>query len=126
MEVISNKNIKVFLKIKNTNRGEKNKVILFEARYNYSRVNFGNNQSITIETYFNDEYIKQIGIGNVENVEYNWNNTSAFLMDCIKYNLKVVSINGEFLEKEINPYSEKYEFEIPSGERIIEVELKKL
>ncbi len=61
-------------------------------------------------------------------------------MDCIKYDLRVVSINGEkitvaisntdpieYKEVEVNPYSESIQYELKQiGDQLIEIELIKL
>lgn len=117
---------------------------LFGARQRYLRVNFGNSVGLDIkQVKFDDEYKKEIGI--FKDFEKWEEGYSAFFIDCIKNDLRVVSINGEKLKRkstfkvketlhqqeeilsEINPYCDEYEYPLPYiGVHKIEIELRKV
>ena len=129
--------MKVTLTVDNTNIGISKELILFGARENYLRPNWGNNRCINIIKVEFDEYYKReiginTGIEETEEVFY-----TVLLMDCVKYNFEVVSVNGKVpvfkiknsdktLTRPINPYLETYKMDVPSGENKIVIELKKL
>lgn len=115
-------------------------LILFGARYNYLKANYGNNSAIEFNKLEADEEYKNT-IGDFPDDSYG--NMSAFIMDCIKHNLRITSINGRPLKKnlkvngvtfevtqeekeidELDPYSEQYETLAFGGENKFEIEFK--
>lgn len=127
------------IKIDIENRLENNEVILFGARHNYLRANWGNNSRITFNSLeFDENYLNAIGILNIENQPED-GLMSCFHNDCIKHDLRVVSINGEPLKKiilgtepieyetikELNPYTDEYKIKLNIGITSIEIELIK-
>lgn len=118
------------------------KVKLFGAKFAYIMVNFGNEVGINISKIEGDDEYKQ-KIGDYVNPfsEKSYTYFSAFLLDCIKYNFIITSINGEPLKRlvkskkigeydtyeiieELNPYSDMYVADVKSGENIFEFEIK--
>jgi len=136
---ISNENMKVIITV--NNKLDKNFIKLFGARHNYLMSNFGNNNSIEfINVECDDNYEKNIcGFDSV-----GYAKVSSLLHDFIKYDLRVISINGEPLKRkikgidtidvieyeiieELNPYLNEYVYDLNQiGEHKIEIELKKL
>lgn len=78
---------------------------LFNARQNYTSCNFGNSANVVVSIKEADAtYQKLCG-----KFDDNLNETGKyglFLADCIKYNLKITSINGA--KTSINPYNESF------------------
>ena len=116
-----------------------NKLVLFGARHNYLSINHGNNVAIEITNVeFDDEYKKFVGLTDYSG-KPDWTNYVCFIMDTIKYNFRIISMNGDSLKREIkntspveyetidelDPYMNSYEYELTSiGEHRITVELK--
>lgn len=120
--------ITVFNKVNQTQ-----KLIMFGARDNLMKVNYGNSIYIEFSKIEADE--------EYESAYGKLNSLHAFMQDCIKYNLKINLINGKPLkqsfkvdnitfdviqeEKEldgINPYNETYETLVFGGENKFEIE----
>lgn len=130
----SNKNMKLIITV--NNKSDRAWLKLFGARHNYLMVNFGNNSNIEIKNVeCDDNYEKNIG--GFESIEYA--KYGSMLHDFVKYNLRVISINGEPLKREIkgsnpieyeiieelNPYSQEYIYELnKNGKHKLEVLLK--
>jgi hypothetical protein len=92
-------------------------VPFFKAKKTYLQPNFGMPVFLELSvTSIDDEYIEKLG---------ETTTISEFLMDCIHYDLRVVSINGEPLKNKkdeeiiINPYNEEYNLAINSDRSII-------
>lgn len=81
------------------------KIILFGAKYYYFWPNFGNTTGITVSVInVCGEYKKLCGevlLPNGHNDGY-----GSFLLDCGKYDLQIVNINGKNVS--IDPYKEIY------------------
>ncbi len=120
------------------NRGRKgDKLILFGARHNYISINLGNNITVDIvEAIIDYDYKTQTGLIYSNPKPSNKNKYMPFLMDCIKYDFRVISINRnklirlvpdsnpkEYKQGVINPYCEEYEYEMTAGVNTIEIEL---
>ena len=120
----------------------KDELVLFGARYNYMTANFGNKTSIELKSLeFDKDYKKEIGIDDaIEGYESvygdGWWRFHAFIMDCVKYDFEILSINGNIPEVKFNgvdkkttryldPYLQTYKMEITSGISKIEIELRK-
>ncbi|MCX6310523.1 MAG: hypothetical protein NT084_02695 [Bacteroidetes bacterium] len=97
-------------------------LVLFGARHNHHAVCYGNSSTLRMQTYFDDDYRKFVGLPDDYNdVDMGY---SGFLMDCIKYDFRINRINGKPLMKTIkdtdpftyeevpfnkfNPYIEEY------------------
>lgn len=96
-------------------------VPFFKAKKTYLQPNWGNASFLELSvTSIDDEYIDKLG---------ETTSISEFLMDCVHYDLCVISINGEPLrnkegyEIQINPFSEEYYLPVNSGYNHFEIEL---
>lgn len=116
------------------------KVMLFGARHNTLRVNWGNDTWIGFKCVeYDDDYKTLVGDSSFIDDSY-----AAFLMDLVKNNFVVQRINGEQLKKvkkdspvgtieyepipfnTFNPYYHDYFYEIPTGTSKIEIELRNI
>lgn len=96
-------------------------VPFFKAKKVYLHANWGMATFIELTVVsIDDEYIEKLG----ETTSYN-----EFLMDCVHYDLRVVSINDKPLKNKkdeevvINPYNEEYHLPINGGYNSFEIEL---
>lgn len=95
-------------------------VPFFKAKKTYLQVNWGLSSFIETSVSIDDEYIEKLG---------ETTSVGEFLMDCIHYDLRVISINGKPLKNKnddeiiINPYCEEYYLPLNSGYNPIEIEL---
>lgn len=118
------------------NKSDKAWLKLFGARHNYIQANFGNNHNIEIKNVECDENYEK-NIGGFKDIE--WAKYSSMLHDFVKHDIRVLSINGEPLKREIkgsnpieyeiieelNPYSQEYIYELnKNGEHKLEILLK--
>lgn len=122
--------MKITFKIKS--RGSQ-RLLLFGARFNYILVNYGNNTSISFEDVeVCDEYKNLIG----DFPKEAYNKVHCILMDCLKHDLIIDSINGlapempiketsptEYEQRPFNAYNEACEVKVNDGFNTIEVEL---
>lgn len=112
-------------------------LILFGARQNLLKSNYGNNAGIHFtKIEADDEYKEKIGDFKDEH-----SNLSLFMSDCMRYNLVAVLINGKKIKKspkynsefemieeekevEINTYSDEYKTLVFGGENKFEIVFK--
>lgn len=115
-------------------------LVLFGARYNLLKCNFGNNVYIEFSKIeADDEYKETIGDFIGEHNHY-----TSFMTDIIRHNLIAVAINGKKIrikpkfnlsgrdfkmvemdeDVEINTYSEEYHTLVFGGENKFEIEFK--
>ncbi len=96
-------------------------VPFFKAKKVYLQPNWG--LPVFLESSVasvDDEYIEKLGVTTT---------IPEFLMDCIHYDLRVVSINGKPLKNKkdeeitVNPFNEEYHLPINSGYNVMEIEL---
>ena len=81
----------------------KDKLVLFGARHNTIMTNFGNRSSIElISVEFDDDYKQKVGIDlDLPTPPHSWGQFIGLLMDFVKYDLRVISVNNKPIGKDV-------------------------
>lgn len=124
-----------------------NKLVLFGARHQTIMTNFGNPSNIElVDVQIDDDYKQKVGIDlDLPTPPHSWGKFIGLLMDFVKYDLRVISVDGKPIGKDVtrhtqnglamstqthnefDPYLYQYDYELQQvGLQTITVEFIKL